>query len=211
MKHKVFFDLHHASGYLKDSIIRVDGDPIYIQDVAARRRKKPNNYDLIYTNLGNKNDGPHTISIQDNAVDMNPIPLGLCNFVRNGSNFATSVMRAPMRMWKVGLTTRNAVLKAPHREYDGMIGANQLLFSNAFAKMVRGEYPSLKEIAKKLNDRNPGGAAAYIMAFSRNFAVDNKKLYYRSFGEVGFHKNGEVRLDDEHTYLQELLDKDMKR
>src|SRR5690554_3333134 len=116
-----FHDIDHATAYLVGSIIRVEGEPVYIMHVRGR---KPNYvidyYPIKLHAIGGLND-PNafkSIKLSDESVDMEPIPLGFSwtnsvDILGYESNLTVYISRTPSRSWKIGLYGRNVqIVKA---------------------------------------------------------------------------------------------------
>ena len=190
-----FYDVHHASNYLTESIIRVAGHPVYVMEVGGR----PYRLSYVPTDDMYNTRTSKTIMLDDEDVDLEPIPLGLCNY-RSCSAYLT---RIPRRAWKVGLTTR-ALHITWIRDNPGL--GTDILWSENFVQMVKGRYPVL-DTTKLLGSGQPS------FAFDRHFTVVKErnafKVYYKwrndeCIGEYSIDRRSIV-LKEKFCYLRESL------
>lgn len=202
MKQKVFFDLTHANAYLSDSVIRVGGEPVFVDSI---RELKNYEWEMRYWVLG-KVGGENklkTISLKNPEIDMNPVPLGM--LATGAESKATCfISRSPRRAWKIGLTTSSMIINDVDKQAKKNIrwGKAAVLYSSSLRNTINDEYLSIKK-AYTLSTQED-----IPVAFDRNFAVWNNQLFARDLGiPIGsVDKNARVGLKDEFTYLKESLD-----
>ncbi len=202
MRNRDFFDINHAAGYLKDSIIRVANDPVYIYNVVEGGRRKAV---MTYCPLKNMGD-MQQIPLDHADVDMNPVPLGMCTWFDGDMWVTYHVSRYPVRAWKVGLSRNNiGVTSITGRGQAGEAVVDQVFATVALDKCIRGEYKSLKDTLELLKKHR--GA----IPISRRFAVaSNNRVYYDTVGKhVGTIEAGRIVLNAEHGYLAEVLKQDL--
>lgn len=208
MKNKKFFNLDHAIRYLNESIIRFEGEPIYVFSIDSGRHSK--NFMLYYYKVGDP-DRTHKYILSDNSsIDMNPVPLGMLSLKASPKDkFSTGyIERTPLRQYKIGLSRGNFKHKYVHPKYSMKYGSSvsNLLLSTELRDTIMGEYPAYKEAYKSAKDQGN------IVAFSRRFAVgQDDKLYYKALQvPVGVAKSGSPTLDDDAFFLKEVLEEDFK-
>jgi hypothetical protein len=202
MKNKEFFDAEHANRYLSDSIIRLDGEPIYCFGVDQRSRGRY----IYYVPMIYRNQEEKSVLLNSKDIDMNPVPLGFVNFTPpfSNENEVYSVFRTPERAWKVGLNHHNMfVMYGGSRVSGDMDAFSNLLKSKGLRDTIVGKFPSFDKAQRSLK------SGARQVAFSRRFALRNNKLFYiqlqKAVGELK--KNG-VLLFDDFTYLSQALTED---
>lgn len=202
MKNKEFYDANHANLYLVNSIIRVDGVPVYITNV--QRSRKLSKITIHYNLISNRENTEETIPIDSKRIDMNPVPLGFINFTEFGKpKTIISAYRIPARQWRIGLTSNN--LKLIPNCYNGAETKRKIIQSIYFKRSVCGEFPNVKKVIKMIKDKE-----AISQAFSRSFAMEREKLRFIQLAEpVGELFKGEIMLFDDYLYLSQLLEQDL--
>lgn len=203
MKKKTFYDGEHADAYLAGSVIRLAGNPIYINHV-IRTTNGEDGFIASYWELGHVG-GRNTkmVDLADPDIDLNPMPLGMLAI---GGSYTSScyLSRQPRRMWKQGLNINNLIvelvgLTAGHFSKSGVI------VDPALGKTVRGEYFKL---ADAIAQTAKTGLAA---AFGRKFAVEKNNIFYKAFKiPVGEVANNKITLFDEFSILKEVLEEDAR-
>ncbi len=182
------YDRRTALMRLQSCIIRVGGDPIWVDNIehlAAR------SFRLQYHLLGNGRF--HVIYWGDDAIDYKPVPLGYVNY----RSSVMLVERLPMRQWKLGLARSNSKIQTWHDQRCVDPGA--VLDSKAMASCIMNKYPSMTKVKKDMDGKQVG-------AISRDFLLrTDGKLYHRHCGKVGTH-TPKLRLYDKYFYLQQQLD-----
>lgn len=199
MKHKKFYDSDHAHRYLSGSVIRIGGEGAYINNVFTNRGKIKLSFYLIKDITKES-----TCSIEDEDVDLNPVPLGFVNYSAfNSLHLAVKAVRIPARDWKIGLTTRNLNIDV------GAIPKRTILISTGMHKTIVNEYPSVAEAI----DRVQKGGKQVSVAFSRKFSINqhSELIYIQLDTPVGeIYKQKEIMLYPNFEYLTQLLEKDLK-
>jgi hypothetical protein len=204
-----FYDVGQAQSYLTGSVIRLNGEPVYVCDIGSLSTGGwNNNFYLYYNNVGNDN-GQGKVEYQDTKVDVSPLPLGLVNWPGSkrgdypGSILWTS--RIPRRGWKVGLSTSSLFLGGDPAVYR-YIEKGHLIMSSPFRQTVVRNYPSFEKIAEK-----KWKEGVHRIAFSHRFYLTHQgNVGYKNFpSAIGEWNAKGIVLDDAHQYLQEVLDEDL--
>lgn len=140
-------DFEYANAKLSDSIVQLDGEPVYVDNVSREghcnvRKLGDQNYFLVGLN----------------NLDLTPVPLGNIN---HSSGQADYLARLPVRNWKQGLRMSNL-----YAIQDPRTARNLRIDSPSFINCILGNYPSLaKCIELLINDERSS------VAFSRQFAL----------------------------------------
>lgn len=172
-------DWEYASSRLCETIVRLNGEPVYIYNVGPGMKAK-------YGTLDNLDQEKFC---QVEELDLKPVPLGYCNF----NKVASYLTRMPMRRdWRQGLRRGNFV------SLNG-IAAERIPYDCLY-QVIKGDYPSFAaalEASKKVKS----------IAWHRHWSVDCKgdvfhKGHYKPVGRV---VNGTVELHSPSTYLMEAL------
>lgn len=209
MKHKDFYDFKHAYDYLQGSIVRVANEPVMIVEVRCPNPDKPKYIELVYRPLG-VTSGHKSVAVDDEAVDLNPVPLGLMSVDRESIEYGPKtsflLQRVPVRKWKIGLNSQNISYVDPwpdKQTFDLSMG--YLFNSRELVRTIKGRYLDLDD-AIKLSREFPGRS----VAFSRRFCVNTDKLLCRNLGlPVGDVMGKGVALHDDFIYLTQVLDEDL--
>lgn len=201
----MFYDLQYAKKYLNNSIIRLEGLPILVKDVAVNLAK----YYFIYYNSLPDTKKNKIVFLNDASLSFSPIPLGmLAPFTIRQSRINTVFMyRMPTRIWKIGLNIDNYDIKLILSE--GLINKGvsyiyeNIIITNEFYNTVMGNYPSYSS-AIRISDKT-----GYATAFSRKFCIYNRKLFYTTVGQVGeIKEHMKPILFERFSYLKQVLDRD---
>ena len=198
MRNRDFTGSDHADNYLRNSVIRLGAEPIYVLGVTSMSGDG-----LIYSSLNRidpSGGDKRKVSIKDEDIDMNPVPLGFVNFgTFIKPYYAYSVARTPQRAWKVGLTTGNMYI------LNGDISHKTLMFSEAFRKTVVNEFPSVEECIRNMKEE-------HWTAFSRRFAIGDGKLWHHLIDEAigSVYNKKELKLNTKYAFLTEALEEDIK-
>jgi hypothetical protein len=207
VKHKEFYDLKHAYDYMAGTIVRVGGEPVYVQEV--RDPNENSKFQMIYRHL-DRNGSFDKIGLMDDAVDLNPVPLGMLSIdqtsLEYGARVSWMLQRTPSRRWKVGLCSQNMQPFYPYPDYNNWdFNQGYIMNSPELVRTVRGEYPSFGEAAKL--------AQSYpqrCIAFSRRFCVFDSSLLYKTLGSpIGDIIKGQAVLRDDYLYLSQVLNEDL--
>lgn len=203
MRNKKFYDLAQAQSYLTHTIIRVNGVPVWIEDVT----KGQAGYRISYCHLDEVGLRTDAIMAEDEAVDMNPVPLGMVNVSINANPNAFFLSRAPVRKWKIGLARENADLRNVHGDACGMATMQNVLPSIGLARTIMDQFPKFTKALDTFK-RYRGS-----VAFSRRFAVTSDlHLFFSGYREpVGSIVGGKPYLSDAFVYLKEILEEDIAR
>lgn len=171
-------DHEYANSRLAETIVRLNGEPVYIINVS--RGMKAN-----CTRL----DNDEAFVCDANELDLHPVPLGYCNY----NKYACYLSRIPMRRdWRQGLRKGN---------YISLSGADASRIPyDAVRKVIIGEFPTYKaclEAVKKLKS----------IAWHRHWAIDahGQLLYKGGERPVGIIKDGLPELFSRYMYLTEAL------
>lgn len=206
MKGYKFGSWEDAQQYLSGSIIRVNNHPVYVIQIG---NSDDGGLELHYYTLDTmRSDNRHLdrVPLYHDTVDLSPVPLGFMNVktrARRGS--VISVSRMPRRMWKIGLTHRNASLLYMNWEDDiAFLDTQRLVYSRWLCDTIINNFPSLN-LAKDNLSRD-----WEMVAFSRNFAFSREgMLYYKRFHHpVGTVDDKGARLQDDYQYLTQLIELD---
>lgn len=195
MKYDFFYNTDHAYQYLSDSIIKIEGIPSIIGDVARHSKTFKIHYQPSY----NPEGIPYkSILINDEAVDMSPICLGYFNKSRFENHRTFRVFRKPCRDWKIGLHSSNVKCL----EYSDEI--SELLMSRYMFNLMTNNFPSFEQALYIINKKETNS-----VAFNRHFALKGYDIYYNivdyKIGSVD--KKGSFSLFEGSEYLGELLEK----
>lgn len=156
-----FYDEQHVKSYLSGSIIRVNGR-------AARIGKNVFTKDggdiyVEYWNL-TTDASLEQVKLYSPAVDLNPVPLGMCNY--GPSKSVVYIVRYPARVWKVGLYEGN-ISYYGFREYLHRLSIGTLINSPYLANTIEGIYPSLEELSVLFRKGYSLVAVSRHIAFNR--------------------------------------------
>ena len=196
MKHKEFYDHHHAHMYLNNCIIRKAGTPIMIDDVQAADRAGKK-WRLDYHELGTHER--NVLFLPNRAIDMNPVPLGMLNGEEDGVWYMS---RVPSRKWKVGLYSGN--LHHYNHSNPGLYRGPDIQ-GQAMRDCIVGKYPDYDAVMRRIR-----AGKKKRLAFSRRFAVDQGNLLFKTTqAPVGIAERGEPLLFDQFNYLKEVLEEDL--
>lgn len=172
-------DYEYANSRLTETIVRLNGEPVYIYKVMAGMKTD-------YTTLDNMGEMKRCLT---GELDLKPVPLGYCNY----NKAACYLTRIPMRRdWRQGLRRGN---------FASLSGTNaDRIPYEALRQCILGDYPSFEgavEAVKKLSS----------IAWHRHWAIDNKGqvLYKGGTHPVGVLDNGQVVLASKYHYLKEAL------
>ena len=198
MTSKIFYDSEHADRYLRNSIITLKGQPIYVQKVGVKAR-----IDTIYYYTAPFDGSIKTIACKDSDIDMTPIPLGLTNTLHEGRPRVVDISRMPQRAWKVGLTKNNIFARCIVT--DQTLYGQQFIPSVELCNTVIGKYPKYQTAIETMGEMRTG-----TIAFSRIFAIDSAyRLLHKHYPriKVGRHSpRGKTPiLEDKFNWMQEVL------
>lgn len=210
MKHKSFWNLDQANNYLNGCVVVVGKEPVYVTEVASGidRGNRPTIV-MRYIECANPSSSrSRAIDVMDDAVDLNPVQLGMCEFF-NGIEYETYFLtRRPSRMWKVGLTRSNLIIHRPDlsmRQHTNDM-SRHLLPSKELADTILNKYRSFEEVKTQLKKHRG------VLPFSQRFCLNAKgELFYRVIGEpVGDVDKTGIKLRKDYKYLDEALKEDLK-
>lgn len=199
---KDFHDQDTADRYLKGCIVRLKGEPIYIDTVDRSLGKKDW---LLKGRALNDADTERMFFLPNKDINYKPVDLGFCNYPSPGKNTVFTVLREAMRVWKMGLSQQTMKVTSPAGCKVPM-NAEDTLTSEALYDTMMGRFPTYDEALLMLYTEE------CIVAFSRRFAIDGNGLihYYLTHGEeVGTYTGRLVSLCPKYRYLNEIMMEDM--
>lgn len=171
-------DWDYANSRLQGTIVRLGDEPVFVHSVGPGMKAEVSKLEDIYTNF----------TTDANELNVTPVPLGMCNF----GDTVSYLSRIPLRRdWRQGLRREN--FKSSNIDHAAIP-------PDVLAKVIKGQYPSLKEALETVAKKK--GA----IAWHRNWAVDSDgKLIYK-LSVVGTSKDGMLLLDKPYQYLAEALE-----
>ncbi len=195
---------------------RLNGTIVRYNEKAVRVIAIGNATAVQYLNNGVAENVPYA------RLDLNPVPLGYCNF---GGN-AIYLSRSPVREdWKQGL--RPGTMRATFLEKPKALAINDeelhqlrrigeeadfpLRLKNIpdveLAKTIEGVFPTLDEVLASLRR---GGKKLLSLAYNRNFAVDtNLNIIHKGEYLIGKFTSPEThayQLEDKFWWAKEALE-----
>lgn len=172
-------DWDYANSRLAGTVVRLDGEPVFVHSIERGMKGVLSKLSDLYT----------PFEADAKALDLVPVPLGMCNF-REQAHYLS---RIPMRRdWKQGLRKENFACATLHV---------QLIPPEILRAVIVGEYPTLDECLAMCAKKK-----AMSAAWHRHWAVTaDNKLRYKNEGPVGIVEGKELILDDKYRYLQEAL------
>jgi len=208
MKNKSFYDGDQANMYLTNSLIRLKGEPIYIQGVRSHNRGL---YIRYYIPSQQNSNDINEIDIDHNDINMNPVPLGFVNikipYERRSQ--IIDVFRKPIRGYRIGLCRNNIDYKkifGETQDYD----TRNILISRELMNTIKGKYPQYEE-AFNFTVKSLGRSRAFSRRFGIQNMGDNHHLIYSKLhNPVGMCTKREPILFDQFKYLQEALTEIMR-
>lgn len=172
-------DYEYAHSRLTETIVRLNGEPVFIHNVSPGMVVQYNRLD------GN---GDLALCKAD-QLDLRPVPLGYCNYNKH----ACYLTRIPMRRdWRQGLRRGNFI------SLSGT--AAERIPYDVLRQAILGDYPTFAaacEAVKKIKS----------IAWHRHWAVDchGQLLHKGQEKPVGIVRNGEPELASKYMYLNEAL------
>ena len=130
-------------------------------------------------------------------------PIRRIGFVNYKGN-SIFVARVPRRLYKAGLHVTNMEFRniSMMREEDrGLYQMDDLSFYKAYMNI----YPTLEEAGDEANANDS------VVAFDKQFAIGNKGVIYYKTLSVGTVVNGKIVFNDNHKYLETLLDRNYEK
>jgi hypothetical protein len=200
-----FYGIDHARQYLNGSVIRVDGDPVYVTGCGFDDDGEKT---LTYLLLIYMEEPPFTIRLDSDRINFDPVPLGMFN-CRDGRGRSTAayLSRYPARQWKQGLTAE--VMQVISVCPNGYVPALRDIFpKEGLARTIKGMYPDLDEALANIQ-----AAKDTSVALSRNFAVDDTEaLLYQGtqkpIGTLNIEDRTAILFRPFH-YLKEMLEEEL--
>ena len=193
--------LEEVTMRLGSTIVRYDGEPVYVSNVSMGDDGVPrihilplpvktmNDYDEVRAE-------PKTLRkvVNSRHFDFEPFLLGYANLAKWGAIFLT---RAPVRKFKQGLNSGNLV-------NDKGVNFKTLMADEGFKQALKNEYPTLGEAVSKAK------AKSITVAFCRELAVSSRELGYFILEykgtECAFSEDGSVfKLPEQFQYLKQVL------
>lgn len=202
-----FFDLPTARSRLCESVIKVTNRPFYVIGVDPLDGRGKT-FRILGVFCKSKTDDPEDFKLDDDRVDLTPIPLGFVNKTRT----CVLLTREPKRMWKIGLHQENVaarVLTPDGLLYD-RINFSETVLSDGFRSAVLGNYPTLKDLI--LDNKILHGSRA----FSRDWAIqklpqtETVNLVHKFHGVVGKLNGIHPELNEKFGFLHEALQEELK-
>ena len=207
MKHKEFYDEHHARSYLIGSIIRLGKQPIFIRELQAAEEQRINKkFRVIYSRVGEHNNS--ILFLPNSNINMIPVPLGMMS-TEEGTWY---VQRQPTRGWKIGLNPENISYQIISGRPVKNIGLRReqpdvSFNSQELNNCILGNHPSYNDALQLVMKGNK-----HSQAFSRQFAINRGGLVFKSIDDtVGVCERNKPILFDHFQYLQEVLEEDLLR
>tara|TARA_Y100000310_G_C20638524_1_gene792549 strand:- start:556 stop:1188 length:633 start_codon:yes stop_codon:yes gene_type:complete len=207
MRYDGFFDLDHMRSYLKRSIIRVDDVPAYVLELTqAKNRVGKPIYKIVYCRLGGDAVKELRVNIKSKRVSLLPVPLGFSNYTNWMTPLCVIASRIPSRMWKIGLSQQNLLLKPVAGMKKIPISNTDFIMSESLSKTILGDFPSYYDSREVVKEHGP----FHTVAFHRHFAIQFRPrklalLYYKYNVPVGYATTGGARLKPQYEFLQEHL------
>ena len=199
------FDENTAQLRLNGSVIQVGDMFILVRGVDAAEGRR-------FRVRGNRLPDMRDVEFfwPDEQINLANLQLGMVN-IRMGRSKQTRAYyftRMPARIYKAGLTPNNCIGFMVKQEptMEAEIGGGALFeYMPAFNRCLKKDYPrpQIQEGQK------------YPIAFSKDFARGRTNgLYYRNLGKVGKFISRDslrYRLNDNFTYLAEVLDGELRK
>lgn len=212
MKYQGFYDYDQFSSYMRNSIITVDSDPVYVTETTYDDDEDLMMFYFYILHDSNKSmRGP--LSIGHSSVDLSPVKLGLLTYgsPRNENLFRTvKTQRQPQRSWKIGLTKETMQVSNVGGEKFRPPRARDLIRDPALGKTILGQYLNYQATLRRMcqDDCLIGNH----IAFSRNFSLRKSEnaievLNSRRAIPIGFvDDNGDIQLSHDAEFLTEALE-----
>ena len=195
-----FYNYSQAEMYLLDSVIRFSGEPVVVSYMEGEDEGEGDGINCCLKKLTQRTASYERVSIYDYRIDMSPVPLGYVNWKRYGEVSILIAYRVPLRMWKVGLTSNNLALRGIMHGDTGE-SSSTVINSKALSNTIKGNFPSLD---KCIQEEQP-------QAFSRRFAILNKKLWFAQLSSpIGEIIGGELSLIPQYAFMSEALRQDVE-
>lgn len=184
---KQFFDQQQAYNYLNSSVVQYQNEPVYVISVDN------SNSGLVALIRFLRTNGETHVPITD--LDLNLPPLGMINY----DNRCCYMARVPVRMWRIGYHPRNIKSFSLDRFMNWRVSpVSQLMLSRPFYKMLINDYPNLRQAKLRSMDYQ------YPVAFCRDTAIYDKKIYYKNRGHVANYDK-ELDIKSSFSYLEKVL------
>lgn len=149
-------DKDYLRGRLCETVVRHKGEPAFIYNITDNRH-------VVFSYLGEEIENKKTASFKSRYFDFSSPPLGYMNL----QGRAYYVMRIPRRRWKQGIDRYSLTTVFPSSEKGlGSRFPEGHLRSLEFKKCIKGEFPSMEEALKQVE--NSRGDS---VAFSRGVAI----------------------------------------
>jgi hypothetical protein len=186
-----------ASFRLRHSIITLNGNPVFVQEVDVARSGDVGCCNLILTKLPSMEPMDPVDIADPGLADRGNLTLGYMNIPILGT--VEHITRYPASHNKQGLTSSN--LSSTHG-----IDFGNLMRQQHFTDLLTNNYPTLAECLVRLE-----GASS--VAFSSKFALKRMDAGYIVLlfqtDEVGFIEGGTPVLGPRFTYLSQVLEEDL--
>ena len=188
---------------LVGTIVGLDGSPVLVDRVREKTNGKTGITDLIvfYREFPFNGAARQTLLTNPGFNSFRPVKLGFCNYFDSGVLECCYCERTPVRRSKQGLCREN--FRASN--FSGIrFNFEQLMTSDGFNEMIRGEYPTYDEVIDRLV---PGSAIAVSRCFALSKGGNGVVTLYYKNDQVGFVFRGQLYLNaDDHYLLESILE-----
>lgn len=214
-------NLEEAQRRLTGTVVLYDGEPVYIAQVSNVRedntfrlwcQKLPN--EDLNLGIGDLPEGERPVNSFRKKINsprfnkFRPFEMGYINLFQTRAGgklfFPVYLTRTPARRGKQGFNEGSYNCR-DNRGGDRRPSFVDIIFSEAFVEMIKGDYPSYREVVARVQDVEEGG-----IAVDRAFCVCKDResgivfLDYRS-ETVGIARADEILLSDKFSFLRETI------
>lgn len=200
-----FYDVHGAKQRVDNSVIRYEGNPIYVNEARARNPERYRTGGAIELSCNVlKTGNALTIDAEDLLIDISSPPIGYLN---NPTSWSQYLVRVPHRRWKSGVSTRNIIAHSVSRGASHI--SNSQLRSLEMHNTILNLYPSIDEAKEFLDRISTEHGLNLSRAFSRHVAIGRVnsnayKVEYKGI-EVGKLMKNSLILNKNYEYLEEYM------
>jgi len=190
----MFDNTADANMRLSDSVIRLQGSPIYIHEAV---RGPDREIQLVYTDLEGVGG---RVGVHNEHLNYEPVPLGYVNI----DGMSAYLQRIPARKWKQGLSRDNLQIKGILPDF---IDTRALLTTSYLAATIQGTYPTFAEALTRVREGRDQHTA-----FHRKFSLhpDSETglvwLHYAGDRHGWVEGSGAVVLGNRSQYLLQELE-----
>lgn len=173
-------DWAYANSRLEATVVRIGQRPFFVRLVGEGCQV-----------VGYYLDDGKAIIVKLDDLNLEPVPLGFCNF----GGYACYLTRVPMRRdWRQGLR---------HGNFTSMYGHSaEMIDWPSVGKAIEGKYPTLEEALATKGSKS----VAWCREWGVQFVQNSKRLIYKHMGEVGRFVKGKPILHEKYNYLREALE-----